>query len=720
MENKKYEALDIHIRKGQNRIGIRCYITICIIMEIAYIVEVAKGNRTMGYFSLFSLFVLVPCIISYVMYRRNKQSTNLRYAMSAGYMILYAFVMFTGSTTMVYAYVMPFYVVVVLFFELRLSVMFAVVSILINAAEITYHYVNGMFDTLDITSAEIQMAAVLLLSVFLVIMCNFIEKTNAQKLALIEDERAQAESANKSKSEFLSNMSHEMRTPLNAIIGMNEMLMRGIDDPELFEYATMVQNSSSALLAIINDVLDISKIEAGKIELVNEEYNISSVFVDSYQMIRQRGKDKNLKLNFTFDETMPKLIVGDMVRVRQIFVNILTNAVKYTNEGSVTASLTGKRVGDVIMLKFTVADTGIGMTPENVAKLFDKFERFDMKQNRTIEGTGLGMAITKQLLDLMNGKIEVESEYGKGSTFTITIPQDIAEDTAVGEVDMSTQVLTAEAAYYQKRFTAPKARILVVDDVESNIKVVRALLKDTKIKIDAATSGREAIELACKKKYEIIFMDHMMPDMDGIETLTSLKENPENKNVATPVIMLTANALAGEKEKYLAAGFNDYLTKPIRPDKLEGTIAYYLPVDKVNFGDVPGEEETSAKEAVSETAEETSASKFDAIVGLNLEDGLKYCAGSEDFLWEMLLDFKNNGRYEKIQELYMAGDWENYRIEVHALKGTARTVGLTEFGDVTEKIEKAVKGGDIIFAGQNHDAMMAKFDEILKSIKDEK
>ncbi len=396
----------------------------------------------------------------------------------------------------------------------------------------------------------------------------------------LQEAKEEADRASNVKTDFLSNMSHEMRTPLNAIIGMNEMLLRRLEDEELLSYAATVQHSSQNLLSLINDILDISKVESGKMELVCSDYELSSIMIDCYQMIESRASEKDLKLEVKVDKNLPRLIYGDPARVRQIFLNLLTNAVKYTKEGRITMSLSGDIVDNLLMLKFSVADTGIGMTPENITRLYEKFERFDMVNNKNIEGTGLGMPLTKQFIDMMNGTITVESTYGFGSTFTVVLPQQIRDAKPMGEVRLFAEA-DRTASSHGKGFVAPDARVLVVDDVPVNCSVFAALLSESQMQIDSAFSGLEAIEKACENYYDIIFMDHMMPEPDGMETYKRIMEHPDNRNSRTPVVMLTANAIVGMREVYLEHGFADYLTKPVQYQKLEDMIIGLLPPDKV-------------------------------------------------------------------------------------------------------------------------------------------
>ena len=409
------------------------------------------------------------------------------------------------------------------------------------------------------------------------------KKISEQNSELSESEK-KADAANKAKSEFLSNMSHEIRTPINAIIGMNEMILHEADDEKILEYAEAVDVSSNMLLSLINDILDFSKIEAGKIEIVNTNYQLSSVLVDCIDMIMGRLKSKGLNFVVRCSETIPNEFSGDVIRVRQILYNILTNAVKYTEEGSVELLVEGVRKdNNIFFLTVSVKDTGIGMTEESLKKIFSKFERFDMERNRNIEGTGLGLSIVKGLVDNMGGEIKVTSEYGKGSEFTITLPQQIVDNTPMGPFDSGIKQKQRKEKESAKEFVAPEASILVVDDVTMNLKVFLNLLKKTKISVDTAESGKGCIEKVRQKKYDIVFIDHMMPGMDGIETFHAMQTLSDNKNSETPIIMLTANAQSGSEEMYKSEGFSDYLSKPIRGADLGDMVRKYLPKNKIQY-----------------------------------------------------------------------------------------------------------------------------------------
>ncbi len=412
---------------------------------------------------------------------------------------------------------------------------------------------------------------------------TYLYEKNTKSLLKKEQERLEAieelELANKAKSDFLANMSHEIRTPINAVVGMDEMILRECKDEEIKHYAEDIQNASHTLLSIINDILDFSKIESGKMEIIPVEYDLSSLIVDCYNMVYMRATDKNLAYKVTNDPQIPKILYGDEIRIRQIVTNLLTNAVKYTPHGSVALHVGYRKEDDQsIVLIISVSDTGVGISEANQKLLFEAFKRIEEKKNRSIEGTGLGLAITKQLLGLMNGSISIQSKENEGSVFTVEIPQQIVRNIPIGDYRSSAQQ-TEVTNLYHESFHAPDARILMVDDVNMNLKVTKALLKKTAIIVDCALSGPEALEMVAKEHYDVILLDHMMPKMDGIETLQHMMET-QHLNNDTPVIALTANAIVGAREMYLAAGFRDYLSKPVKGEDLEKMLRKYLPSSK--------------------------------------------------------------------------------------------------------------------------------------------
>ena len=405
-----------------------------------------------------------------------------------------------------------------------------------------------------------------------------------QHMKELEVQKQIADDANQSKSRFLANMSHEIRTPINTVLGMDEMILRDCEDDAIKEYAQDIKTAGRTLLTIINDILDINKIESGKMELVPVEYDISKMIYDIYNMIRVRADEKKIDFEMEVAPDIPIRLFGDDVRVKQIIVNILTNAVKYTNIGNVWFRVRLNKIdGEEVSLHFEVEDTGIGIKKEDISKLFSEFERIEEKRNRNVEGTGLGMSITKKMLGLMGTRLVVESEYGKGSTFSFDLTQKIIDSAKIGDFDERVNRLAAKHKKYKESFTAPGVKILVVDDNMMNRKVFIGLLKATQIAIDEADSADASVSLASKNYYDVIFMDHMMPKKDGIEALKEIRAIKDGPCANTPIIVLTANAIVGSEEQYLDAGFDGFLAKPIAPDKLEELLRNTLDESKINI-----------------------------------------------------------------------------------------------------------------------------------------
>ena len=603
------------------------------------------------------------------------------------------------------------------------------------------------------------------------------------------EEKVRAESANQAKSDFLANMSHEIRTPINAILGMNEMIIRekqrGLelsryDDAQgtrdalsnIGVYAIDVKSAGNNLLAIVNDILDFSKIEAGKVDIQEAPYQLSSVLNDLNNMILFKTQDKELGFSIEVDQSIPDGLKGDEIRIRQILTNLLNNAVKYTEKGFVKLTLVGERQGegknssdngesgsqgagkqgDGILLKATVQDTGIGIKQEDLDRLFTKFERLEMEHNSTVEGTGLGLSITKKLLDMMGGTIEVKSEYGKGSTFSVTIPQTIVSEDPVGDFQARFEQNMMAAGPYRESFRAPGARILIVDDTKINLTVAVNLLKNTKMKIDTTTSGMKAIEMADTTKYDLILMDQRMPEMDGTETLHSIRASDTGESRDVPVICLTADAVIGARERYLAEGFSDYLTKPINSTALERMLLKYLPEDKVRrvreavspANGTDGENASAdgtasgAAGAVS-SVDPDSASKAPAqddipvlraydepegfatlrASGIDPKTGLNFCQNDENFYREILQEYAN-GKKEKSDRLtknFEEENWHDYAIDVHSLKSTSRTIGATDLAEMAAKIEKNASEKNPDVSREAHDEMMKEYDSVTEAIR---
>ncbi|MBQ1547027.1 MAG: response regulator [Lachnospiraceae bacterium] len=394
----------------------------------------------------------------------------------------------------------------------------------------------------------------------------------------IKEEAIIAENSNKAKSNFLANMSHEIRTPMNAIIGLDEMILRESKDEKITKYAQDIKSAGSTLLSIINDILDLSKIESGKMELLPVNYEISSVLNDVLNMTEKKAVDKGLSYDLRVESNIPSVLFGDEIRIRQIMLNIINNAIKYTEKGSVNVLVSFER--EYSILKFSVIDTGMGIKREVINKLYSSFQRLDKSRNRKIEGTGLGLNITKQLVEMMDGKIDVESEYGKGSIFTVKVFQKVISDVPIGDFSKRVNDARNEIIDYKPSLIAPKAKLLIVDDNSMNLEVITGLLSETKIMIDTAESGKECIELLKGNKYDVLLLDQMMPGMSGTETLKIIKEQHIADEM--PIIVLTADAILGARETYISEGFTDYLSKPVMYKELETILIKYLDDSMIN------------------------------------------------------------------------------------------------------------------------------------------
>ena len=542
------------------------------------------------------------------------------------------------------------------------------------------------------------------------------------------EEKVRAESASNAKSDFLANMSHEIRTPINAVLGMNEMIIRednrALDvaesDPMLVQealeninvYAGDVKKAGHNLLAIVNDILDFSKIEAGRMELAEAPYQLSSLINDINNMIMFKAQDKGLVFNVEADPSLPDELSGDEVRVRQILTNLLNNAVKYTEKGSVILKLRGKKQDEnTLILTIVVWDTGIGIKPEDKEQLFNKFERLEMDRNSTVEGTGLGLAITHNLIELMGGNIEVESEYCKGSIFTVNIPQKIVSGSTLGDLQTRLKDNAPGNRPYKEFFRAPDATILIVDDTRINLTVAVNLLKNTKMKIDTATSGEEAVNMASKTRYDVIFMDQRMPGMNGTEAFHKIRETENGASKDVPVICLTADAIIGAKERYLSEGFSDYLTKPIDNFALENMLMKYLPEEKV---ELVNEEITEVSEDERSVEEEFAVLRS---VGIEPRAGLKYCQ-DDVFFYKALLAEYAYGELEKahnLQKSYEAENWHDYSIYVHSLKSSSKMIGASALSVRAAKLEAAANISDTGTIHTEHDNMMEEY-EVLAAV----
>lgn len=520
-----------------------------------------------------------------------------------------------------------------------------------------------------------------------------------QDLLMSEKKKQQAISAKEAQARFLANMSHEIRTPINAIIGMNEMIIRENDNPSVENYALNIKNASNMLLGLINDILDFSKIESGQLELVEDTYNLATLINDETLILETRSGDKPITTKVEMDPNLPTALYGDELRIKQILANLISNATKYTNEGSITFKIFFEKADDeTINLSFSIKDTGIGIKEEDLSQLFGSFKRLELNKNRTIQGSGLGLNITKQLIDLMGGTIVVDSEYQKGSTFTVTIPQKVIDATPIqAQADTKKEKKEGKKTTSENLYTAPDASILVVDDNSMNLTLMKALLKRSKMQVDLVESGKECLKLTKSKTYDIIFMDHMMPEMDGIETLQLIRNDESNPNKNAIIIALTANAVAGCKEMYLEHGFNDYFSKPVIASKLDELILRYLP-----------------KELVCMTEEDQNP-----LLEIDKAAGLSYCMNSENFYKEILTDFCTQAKKDlsSLEKHYSFKNWKDYAIVAHSIKSTSRTIGAENFSKLSLKHELAGKEGNEEFIIREHETYVITLNSLIKKIK---
>ncbi len=565
-------------------------------------------------------------------------------------------------------------------------------------------------------------------------------------------ERAMA--ANKAKSSFLSNMSHEIRTPINAVLGMNEMILRESHDDVITSYAYKIKTAGNSLLGLINDILDFSKIEAGKMEIIPVDYDLSSLISDLVNMVQVRADAKGLMLALDINPELPKLLHGDEVRIKQVITNMLTNAVKYTDKGMVTFGMSFEKdpeIPNLITLNVSVKDTGKGIKPEDMKKLFLEFERIEEDKNRHIEGTGLGMNIIRSLLEMMGSSLDVESIYGLGSRFSFKLHQKVLNWEPLGDYEKAYRNTLAKHSSYKEKFIAPNAIVLMVDDNDMNLAVFQSLLKQTRVETDMAMSGDECLVKTQDTKYDIIFLDHMMPGKDGIQILKELKNDPDNPNHDTPVICLTANAISGARDEYIAAGFDDYLTKPVDPDSLESMLMEYLPKELIEMPEDENAQENSASEV--KTAERTARIPTEEILDdivtdgsstgekadanttaipkeqptdekekipeallaladqgiLDISEGIRNNASVETYL--MVLKMYCTSLDEKLDLLneYLANEhFDDYTIKVHALKSSLKLIGANNISEFAQNLEDAGKTENYDYIKEHHTELVEK------------
>lgn len=561
-----------------------------------------------------------------------------------------------------------------------------------------------------------------LIGIYFTKLFNFEKRKSAEMEQSLDDllkvvwaKCSEAKDATKSKSAFLSSMSHEIRTPINAVLGMNELILQKTEDEKIIEYANDIESSGKILLGLINDILDFSKIESGKMDLVEVEYHVSSMINDLINLIQPKADEKELEFLVEVSSDIPNVLMGDDLRVKQVITNLLSNAVKYTQEGQVRLKVSSRQIdGDALQLIFDVEDTGIGMKQEDLENLFDSFSRFDSVKNRTIQGTGLGMAIVKQIVDLYEGDIQVESVYGEGTKYHVIIPQKIVDCTPMGDFQENYKK-SRPKNHHRTKYLLPSARILVVDDNAMNLKVAQGLLSVTKAKVSVAMSGRECINMLEKEVYDLVLLDHMMPQMDGVETLKEIKERELAKD--TPILALTANAISGAKEMYLSYGFDDYLTKPISGEMLQRALVKWLPsrvleevpeeerkhiapqtVSKEKKPEMRGVAASNEKVHVNAAKPAGHSKKVDFIKQyVNMETALQYSIDGENgVLFNMDSFARRIGDVQnELQQAIAEKDFAMISQTAHAMESMATIVGLDGVCKMTKDIKDACAAGCI-------------------------
>ena len=699
-----------------------------------------RGDLLVARYAFFCAFMTAIAIVLFSICKFGKKRRRWLMHLAINiqcfvYWITFCFFLYTGGTSGTSIFLFFLAVpVVFFFFNLSYGLYFNLVFFLIMLV-----YVNTPLRDMGYQFPEAYYSRLPMMYFVNVVMCGLAQYETVKAKIKQENALEEARRASEAKTDFLANTSHEIRTPINAVLGMNEMIMRetakaekltGANPEEYREsfdkikhYSGNVGSAGNNLLSIINDILDFTKIEEGKMNIVKVEYQLSSLINDVSNMIYFKAKEKNLSFVTEVDEKLPDRLYGDVVRVRQVITNILNNAVKYTDEGSVSLKISGTREDvssdgkPVMNLIVAVADTGIGISKENISKLFGKFERIDLEKNSTKEGTGLGLAITKMLLDMMGGDIKVESTYGVGSTFTISIPQVVLSEEPVGNFTEKFEKSLGEKKAYHESFRAPTAKILIVDDTKMNLVVATAFLKETMVQIDTASGGKESVEMASKNKYDVILMDQRMPEMDGEEALHAIKSAKDGPNIGTPVICLTADAVVGARERYLSKGFDDYLTKPIDSTYLERTLKKYIPEEKIETVS-SDEEKAPADEVKGDGPAEDLALKALQDDGIDTEKGKANCGGDEEFYLTILAEYLKGADEKKkdLDRFLEENDLKNYGILIHSLKSSSAMIGAGVPSKLAQQLESAAGNDDIDYVKSNHSAFLKEYDNVLEAL----
>ncbi len=535
---------------------------------------------------------------------------------------------------------------------------------------------------------------------------------------LMEEKNIEARNALEAKGNFLANMSHEIRTPMNAICGMAQILSERDFSDEENGYIETIQKSSESLLSIINEILDFSKIDSGKMEINEDSYHFNSLIHDVISIIEFRMKDKSVKLIVDVDPKIPRVLIGDELRIRQILINLLNNAVNFTHRGSITLKIVWVARGpEEGVLEVEVKDTGIGISEANMSKLFKAFGQIDTRKNRNVEGTGLGLAISKNLLELMGGSIWATSEVDFGSTFSFSLPQKV-KDSRPSNYKADHSLIEKQNQEFNITFKAPNARVMIVDDNKVNLVVACELMKRFGFEATTIDNGAEALNRIEEHllTYDIIFMDHMMPFMDGVETTEKIRALDSQYAKEIPIIALTANAIKGVEKQFKEAGMNDYLPKPIHVNQLNDILKKWLPIDKqiriVDGKEMPAMKNPDGNKSGRERDEEMLLS----LKGVNAETGIRNCGGNLNVYIRVLQTFSASNLSSGLEKYFDEADWKNYGVIAHSIKGACRNIGADKLADKAYELELAGKEENASFIQSTHEEFVTEYRELISLI----
>ena len=581
---------------------------------------------------------------------------------------------------------------------------------------------NAIFlkDSIQITTPIEIYLIYMLIYVFAMVSFVFLVNGVLDYKARMEEKNEEANNALEAKANFLANMSHEIRTPMNAIYGMAELLDQKDFAEEEKGYIDTIRKSSENLLAIINEILDFSKIDSGKMEITKEEYHFNSLIHDVLSIIEFRMKNRSVKLIYDIAPDIPRVLIGDELRIRQILINLLNNAVNFTHRGHIALRIFWEPDLDGNgYMHVSVEDTGIGISQADMNKLFTAFGQIDTKKNRNVEGTGLGLVITKRLLNLMGGDITVRSKVNEGSTFSFVLHQ-IVKDPRPSNYNSNHEKVTVENAGYKITFKAPTARVMIVDDNKVNLTVASELMKRFGFEAVMVESGMEAYNRIEEHlvEYDLVFMDHMMPVMDGVEATRKIRALPTQYAKKLPIVALTANAIKGVERQFKEAGMNDYLAKPIHMNQLGEILKRWIPLEKqvhiVNGQEIQPTLSVPADSGSLPMPDSTEI--IDLLKGIDVEDGLRNCGGSKSVYLKVLTTFASSNLLASLQEYFIKGDLENYTVMAHSIKGACRNIGANDVADQAYELECAGRDEDVEFINKYHKTFCENYSEVLRIV----